>query len=114
VAWLIGVLFLLNVAATIAVWRTPLYEPSQRVRQTLIVWVLPAVGALLILVVWWSAREDSSRHRTIREALNIDPDHFSQKSAVDGDWRPVTVVEGPCYIFRKVDIRRHYLLFPDA
>jgi hypothetical protein len=84
-AWLISVLFLLNVAATIAVWRTSVYEAGQRVRQTLIVWVLPAVGALMILVAWWSAREDPSRHRTIRDTLTSDPENFSQKSAVDGD-----------------------------
>ena len=83
--WLIGFLFLLNVAATIVVWRSSLYEPGQRMWQTLCVWVLPAVGALMILVAWWSAREDPTRHRTIREALDRDPNNFSQKSAVDGD-----------------------------
>ncbi len=84
-AWLIGFLFLLNVTATVALWRNSLYEPGPRLWQTLFVWVLPAVGALMILVAWWSAREDPSRHRTIQEPLDRDPNNFSQKSAVDGD-----------------------------
>ena len=83
--WLIGGLFLLNVIAAVAVWRGTIYDKTQQLLQTVIVWALPVVGALVILMAWWSAREEPSRHRIVKEAPEDMSESFNQRSAVDGD-----------------------------
>lgn len=83
--WFISGILLLNVLATLVVWRTALYERSQRVFQTVIVWILPVVGALVALIAWWSARENPSRHHIPRAASDDLSETFRQRSAADGD-----------------------------
>jgi len=84
-AWIIGGLFVLNVLATVVVRRSTLYGRTQQMFQTVIVWVLPVVGALVVLMAWWSAREDPSRHRTVKGAPDDLSESFDQRSAVDRD-----------------------------
>ena len=40
----------LNVKATLLVWRDTLSEKPQKVAQLLLVWLLPFVGAIVVLV----------------------------------------------------------------
>ena len=84
-SWLIGGLFLLNVFATAVICRSAFYDPTKKLLQTAIVWAVPAVGALVVLMAWWSAREDPSRHRVVKELPDELPGSFSQRSAADDD-----------------------------
>jgi hypothetical protein len=50
----------LNAYATFRIWRNDLLEPTQRIAQTAIVWVLPFLGALVVL---WFLREEKFEAR---------------------------------------------------
>jgi len=46
---------------------------------------VPAVGALVVLMAWWWAREGPSRHRIVKEVPDELPGSFSQRRAADDD-----------------------------
>ena len=80
----IATLLVLNGAASLAVWKSQLYSPEQCRSQFAIIWMVPLVGALIVLVALKSAREDARRHRILRHDLDA-PENFSQRSAADDD-----------------------------
>lgn len=53
----------LNIRATLAVVRDSLSEPQQRIWQLLLVWLLPLIGALVVLAVHRPDEEPSRRYR---------------------------------------------------
>jgi hypothetical protein len=85
--WLLAALIGLNVAVTAAVWRSSLYDRSQVIRQTGIVWLLPVVGAVIVSIAWWSAREDPAKHRLVKEPLDAGdpPPNFNRANLPDAD-----------------------------
>ena len=52
----IVVALLLNFVATILVWRSSSYTTQQKRIQTLLIWLLPFLGALLCLIVMRETR----------------------------------------------------------
>ena len=81
----IAALFVLNGAASLAVWKSRLYSPAQCRSQFAIIWVVPLVGALIVLVALKSARENARRHRVLRHDPDNAVQNFSQRSAADDD-----------------------------
>ena len=81
----IAALLVLNGAASLAVWKSQLYSPAQYRRQFAIIWMVPLVGALIVLVALKSASEDARRHRILRHNRGDEPENFSQRSAADDD-----------------------------
>lgn len=62
----LGVIVLtMNVWATILVVRDSLSEPSQRIVQGLMVWVLPLIGAIIVLAVHRSNEKPAEKYREI-------------------------------------------------
>lgn len=57
----------MNVWATILVVRDSLSEPFQRIAQLLIVWLLPILGAIVVLAVHRSAEKPSGKYREIAD-----------------------------------------------
>jgi hypothetical protein len=63
----------LNVVATVGLMASAMYSTSQRTLQLVLIWVLPFVGALLVLTVLAHDRKSASR----------DPVHNDE-----GPWLP--------------------------
>jgi hypothetical protein len=81
------VLLCLNISATWMIVRDSLCEPRQRIWQLLMVWLLPLIGALVVLAVH---RPDEKPSRTYREAPDPGDDapfsgRGSRGSHTDGD-----------------------------
>ena len=79
----------LNVKATLLVWGDCLSERPQRIAQLLLVWLLPLIGAIIVLGVHRCEEKSPRAYPTESEA---DYDHFPSGSAlrkisdaVDGD-----------------------------
>lgn len=69
-AFLSGVLLLvgaLNAWATVVILRDPLCTTRERVAQTALVWLLPPVGAVLLLIM---RREGQPRRRQIQSEVD--------------------------------------------
>lgn len=66
------VLLWMNVRATWLVLRDDVSEPSQRVMQLLLVWLLPVLGALTVFAVHRPAEKPSRKYREPYE-LDEDP-----------------------------------------
>ncbi len=81
----IAALVVINGAASLAVWKSRLYTREQCRNQLVIIWLLPLVGALIVLVALRSAREDARSHRLLKHNLDDQRDSFSQRSAADDD-----------------------------
>jgi hypothetical protein len=56
IAVTLAALFGLSAHATIRIWRDPLLERGQRIGQTIIVWLVPVLGPLLVL---WFLRDQT-------------------------------------------------------
>jgi hypothetical protein len=63
VAVLGAVVFTMNIRATILVVRDSLSEPSQRLAQLLMVWLLPILGAIIVFAVHRPAEKPSGQYR---------------------------------------------------
>ncbi len=66
----------LNVWATVRVFRAEDLELRQRVLQTILVWLLPVLGAAGVLMIRWSLRSESHRRTS-------DMEHESWQNAQD-------------------------------
>ena len=55
-----AIIAILDVYATVRIWRDDLLERSQQIAQTVFVWILPFIGALVAL---WSLREEKVEER---------------------------------------------------
>ena len=64
---LIAPLLWLDVKATRMIVLDPLSERTQRILQLLLVWLLPLLGALLVLAVHRSAEKPSRKYREPQE-----------------------------------------------
>jgi NADH:ubiquinone oxidoreductase subunit 6 (subunit J) len=82
--WVIALaLFVLviNVAATVAVFRSPMASRQQRLAQLAIIWLVPIFGAVLIGCFHYSiSRKETPRAATLRDeqdypAVNLYPPH---------------------------------------
>ncbi len=49
----IVILASINAVVTLLVWRSNLYKRSQKINQTLLIWLLPVLGAVLCASVIW-------------------------------------------------------------
>jgi hypothetical protein len=55
------IVVVLNLAATVCVTSSIVYSSSQKALQLLLVWLLPLLGAILVLSFWAHDRKTSSR-----------------------------------------------------
>ncbi len=58
IAFLVG-LVALQIFATVRVWRTDMYVRSEKMNQSKLVWLLPVLGAVIVLTVM---SEENHRH----------------------------------------------------
>ena len=61
-------LIVFNVLASIVLFATPRYDKSQKRLQLAIIWLLPAVGAILV----WSLARDTASPRTTIDFRNYN------------------------------------------
>ena len=69
----IVVTVLLNFVATILVWRSGSYMKQQKRYQTLLVWLLPLIGALLCLIVMRETRRKATPATTANNPHESPP-----------------------------------------
>ncbi len=62
----------LSIYATIRIWRDDFLEPRQRITQTIIVWILPIIGAVVAL---WRLHEEKLEVKRI-ESPGSDSDIY--------------------------------------
>ena len=84
------VIALMNVAATVAVRRDEYAEPRQKTLQVIIIWVIPILGALVVLAVHREPEKPSGTYRRAGDGLGDDfgsqrPFAKSIGDVVDGD-----------------------------
>jgi hypothetical protein len=73
------VLIVANVALNLAVLRTASYSTGQKTVQSLLIWLLPLLGPLLVWVMWTQIQHEG--------AANVRrPDHFADPFAADGPY----------------------------
>ena len=60
----------LNIKATLAVRRDPLSDHSQKVAQLLLVWLLPLIGAVIVLAVHRPKEKHRGRYPSDEEILD--------------------------------------------
>ncbi len=81
--------FWLNVKATLAVRRDPLSDTSQKTAQLLLVWLLPLIGAVVVLAVHRPKEKHSGRYPSENELLDGHlPEGAAMRrvgEAIDGD-----------------------------
>jgi hypothetical protein len=58
---LLVVAIALNLVATVCVMRSDIYSASQKTLQAMLAWLLPLIGAILVLSVWAHNRKSASR-----------------------------------------------------
>lgn len=79
----------LNVKATLAVRRDSLSDPSQKRAQLLLVWLLPLIGAVIVLAVHRPKEKHSGRYPSDEELLDGHlPEGRAMRrvgEAIDGD-----------------------------
>lgn len=79
----------LNVAATLAIKRDSLSEHSQKIAQLLLVWLLPLIGAIVVLAVHRPKQKPSGRYPEEGDLLDghLPPGTVMRKvgEAIDGD-----------------------------
>jgi len=63
---------LLNIIATLAVRRDEYSEPLQKALQILLVWLVPILGALLVLAVHRKPEKASGRYRSGSDPVGDD------------------------------------------
>ncbi|MES2902169.1 MAG: hypothetical protein V4723_20750 [Pseudomonadota bacterium] len=87
---ILGMVLLLNVLATLAVSRDDYAEPRQKLFQTIVVWVVPILGALLLLGIHRKPEKPSRSYRA--DSDNIGDDFGTQRplsksigDVIDGD-----------------------------
>jgi hypothetical protein len=51
----------LNLVATVCLLRSDLYTPTQKALQSVLIWVIPMVGAVWVLIVWVHDRKSTAR-----------------------------------------------------
>lgn len=68
----IAFIVILNVAATLAVRRDEFSEPSQKMLQILLVWIIPILGALLVLGVHRKDEKPSGSYRPDHDRVGND------------------------------------------
>jgi hypothetical protein len=71
--------FWLNVKATLAISRDSLSERSQKVAQFLLVWLLPIIGAVVVLAVYRPKEKCSGRYPNDGDLLD---GHLSEGAAM--------------------------------
>jgi len=78
----LGALLLLNVAATVGAVRSGLYESRQLAWQLLLVWLLPLLGAAIVILVAISQGKQTSTRSNIDhsewENVNAGPSHEAE------------------------------------
>jgi hypothetical protein len=67
------IVVVLNLVATICLMPSAVYSGSQKTLQLVLIWVLPFVGAILVISVWAHDRKSASRDPVRNEV---------------GQWRP--------------------------
>ena len=73
------VLAIANAALNLAILRTASYSTGQKTVQSLIIWLLPLLGALLVWVMWKQIQHE--------DAPNVRrPEHFANPFAPDGPY----------------------------
>lgn len=60
--------FVLNAYATLRLYRSPLYEPRQKMPQLVVIWLLPILGAWLVIHL-------SREHRPGRNSADYSADY---------------------------------------
>ncbi len=85
-----GMILLLDVLATIAVQRDEYAEPRQKMLQTVVIWLIPIIGALLLLGIHRKAEKPSRAYRAADSGVGDDcstlrPFSKSVADIVDGD-----------------------------
>lgn len=86
----LGVLALLNIAATVVVMRDDYSERKQKVLQTIVVWLVPLLGALVVLAVHRKPEKPSGAYRVdgsgvIDDFAFVRPIAKSIGDVIDGD-----------------------------
>jgi hypothetical protein len=56
-----------NVYASLVIVRSPLATPSQKVAQTLVVWLVPVLGALIVLAIH---KQPPAKHQNSSDVSN--------------------------------------------
>ena len=79
----------LNVKATLAVRRDPLSDSSQKISQLLLVWLVPLIGAVVVLAVNRPKEKHSGRYPSENDLLDGHlPEGAAMRrvgEAIDGD-----------------------------
>lgn len=78
---------MMNVWATILVARDSLSEPSQRIVQGIIVWVVPLLGAIIVFAVHRSNEKPAGKYREIPDPGEDFgfPRHAGRRTSEGGD-----------------------------
>ena len=87
---ILGMILLLDVLATIAVQRDDYAEPRQKILQTMVIWLVPILGALLLLGIHRKAEKPSRVYRAADSGVGDDfgsqrPFSKSVGDLLDGD-----------------------------
>ena len=82
VTLLVAGLAILNVAVILAIVRTDVYSRNQKVVQSLVVWLLPVFGAVVVYAVYRSSREPSARKSHHVSETNTEGEYAQSHNAV--------------------------------
>ena len=87
---ILAVIALMNVVATVAVRSDEYAEPQLKILQVIIVWVIPILGALVVLAVHRKSEKPSGTYRRTDDGLGDEfgtqrPFAKSIADVVDGD-----------------------------
>ncbi|MBA4111624.1 MAG: hypothetical protein C0487_18750 [Leptothrix sp. (in: Bacteria)] len=88
-AALLTILIGLNVKATIAIWRDTFSERRQKIMQLALVWLLPLIGAIVVLAVHRPAEKPTRQYSESPDAgedFGISGGSIKRAAdAIDGD-----------------------------
>jgi hypothetical protein len=87
---ILAVIGVMNVAATVQVGRDEYSEPRQKVLQIILVWIVPILGALVVLAVHRKPEKPSGTYRAADDGIGDDfgasrPFGKSIGDVLDGD-----------------------------
>ena len=87
---IVAALFLLNLAASIVILRDAYSERRQKILQTVLVWLVPIIGALLVFGVHRQSQKPSGAYRRYGDSVGETYGHLqlgvrATIELVDGD-----------------------------
>jgi hypothetical protein len=74
-----------NIAVTLAIARSDAYTRNQKLIQSIVVWLLPVLGAVIIHTVYRSGRESSAKKSSHVAETNTEGEYAGQSHSAAQD-----------------------------